>query len=161
MEIRAPRGYPAAVMTIGTSERPLRVAIIGAGIVGSAIARELARYLGRITMEMAQEPYADIVAHPFYRGGSPEENCSSDTRPIVITGYDSIAQLNLSSFEAIAYTFTYNVPVPAAFLLFLSGLAGLVGVAGEGVRKDAPSRSVLPLGVIRLRVGRVRQQQGP
>ena len=63
--------------------------------------------------------------------GSPEENCSSDTRPIVITGYDSIAQLNLSSFEAYTYSFAYNVPIPATFLLFLSGLAGLAGVAGR------------------------------
>jgi histidinol phosphatase-like PHP family hydrolase len=28
--------------------------------------RDLARYLARITMEMAREPYGNIIAHPFY-----------------------------------------------------------------------------------------------
>lgn len=58
-------------------------------------------------------------------------NCSGDSNPFMLTGYDSIMQLNLSSLEGFANTFAYNVPVPPAFLLFLSGLAGLVGVAGK------------------------------
>jgi hypothetical protein len=62
--------------------------------------------------------------------GSPED-CSVDASPVFVTGYDSIVRLNLSSLEGFAHNFAYNVPVPAALLLFLSGLAGLVGIAGR------------------------------
>lgn len=37
-------------------------------------AEEKARYLHRITMEMAREPFANIIAHPFYFPGSVEEH---------------------------------------------------------------------------------------
>jgi histidinol phosphatase-like PHP family hydrolase len=36
--------------------------------------KEKARYLHRITMEMAREPYANIIAHPFYYPGGAEEH---------------------------------------------------------------------------------------
>ncbi|MBT3273269.1 MAG: PHP domain-containing protein [Spirochaetales bacterium] len=40
----------------------------------SATDPEKARYIGRITMEMAKEPYANIIAHPFYYPGDVDQH---------------------------------------------------------------------------------------
>ncbi len=60
-------------------------------------------------------------------------DCTSSEAFIQITG-NTIVSLNLDALEAFTDTFnvTYTaVPVPAAFTLFLCGLAGLAGVAAR------------------------------
>ena len=57
-------------------------------------------------------------------------DCSGDSNPITITSSSYILGLRLSSLENLAYDIdvTYTaVPVPAAAVLFISGLAGLAG----------------------------------
>jgi hypothetical protein len=57
-------------------------------------------------------------------------DCSGDSNPIMTTSSSYILSLRLSDLENLAYDInvTYTaVPVPAAAVLFISGLAGLAG----------------------------------
>jgi histidinol phosphatase-like PHP family hydrolase len=44
-----------------------------------------AKYLLRITMEMAREPYAHIIAHPFYYPPSAERNAPSERHAAILS----------------------------------------------------------------------------
>lgn len=73
---------------------------------------------------------ASLGCTVFEATGSPLD-CSGDSNPISITSSSSnILRLSLSDLENLAYDInvTYTaVPVPAAAVLFISGLAGLAG----------------------------------
>ena len=104
------------------------IASTGSNLLMADITFDITRALvSEISFEAGEA--ASLGCTVFEVTGSPPD-CSSDTSPINITSGSSIVRLSLSGLENLAYDFkvTYTpVPVPAAAVLFISGLAGLAG----------------------------------
>jgi hypothetical protein len=74
-----------------------------------------------------------------FEATGPSLDCSGDSNPLSITSSSNILRLSLSDLEnfAVDIDVTYTaVPVPAAAVLFVSGLAGLAGFTIRGKRSQ-------------------------